>query len=146
MFLGKINTIKKHYLNSCQKVGALLNAPSKTQIQFMLLGIGVCLLSLGLAESAHAQAASRTIQIDNSAFRAATCAVFTYLEGSFGALVMVSSGVGAILSAAFGQYRAALGLMVVAIGSFIIRSLTAAFFGEQNTGGAANGTSCVGTR
>lgn len=106
----------------------------------MLLGIGVGLLSLGLAESAMAQVnQQRNLQIDNSAFRTATCAVFRYLEGSFGALVMVASGIGAILSAAFGQYRAALGLMVVAIGSFIIRSLTATFFGTEN----ANGGSCT---
>ncbi len=137
MINNKINTIKRTYLNGCQKVGAFLSAPSKSHIQLMLLGIGVGLVSLGLVDSAMAQNNNgpRDLLIDNSAFRTATCAVFTYLEGSFGALVMVASGIGAILSAAFGQYRAALGLMVVAIGSFIIRSLTATFFGVDNTNG-----------
>ena len=57
-------------------------------------------------------------------------AVMTYLEGTFGALVMAAAGIGAILSAAFGQYKAALSLMVVAIGAFILRSLMSTFFND----------------
>ena len=140
MFKNKFNSLKNIYLNGCQKAGAFLNAPSKTHIQLMLLGIGVGLVSVGLAESAYAANTNlnQNPTVDGTAFRNATCVVFKYLEGSFGALVMVASGVGAILSAAFGQYRAALGLMVVAIGSFIIRSLTSTFFGSTN----ANGGTC----
>lgn len=54
--------------------------------------------------------------------------IFTYMEGSFGALVMVASGIGAIFASAFGQFKAALGLLVVAIGAFILRSLVTTFF------------------
>lgn len=56
--------------------------------------------------------------------------IFTYLNGSFGAMMMVCSGIAAIIAGAFGQYRAFLGLMVVAVGSFIIRSLVSTFFND----------------
>ena len=59
-------------------------------------------------------------------------AILTYVEGTFGAMVMVAAGVGAILSSAFGQYRAALGLLVVAVGAFILRSLIGTFFNDTN--------------
>jgi hypothetical protein len=54
----------------------------------------------------------------------------TYLEGSFGALILAASGIGAIMSAAFGQYKAAFSLMAVAVGSFILRSLISTFFND----------------
>ena len=54
----------------------------------------------------------------------------TYLEGSFGALVMAAAGIGAIMSAAFGQFKASLSLMVVAVGAFILRSLMGTFFND----------------
>jgi hypothetical protein len=44
---------------------------------------------------------------------------------------MAASGVGAIMSAAFGQYKAALSLMVVAVGAFILRSLISTFFNDM---------------
>jgi len=59
-------------------------------------------------------------------------AIMTYLEGSFGALIMAASGIGAIMSAAFGQYKAALSLMVVAVGAFILRSIMSTFFNDTN--------------
>lgn len=61
-----------------------------------------------------------------------TCAVgalFRLIEGHFGALVMVVSGLGAIIAAAMGGYRAAVGMLVVAVGSFILRALVGLFFG-----------------
>lgn len=58
--------------------------------------------------------------------------IIAYLEGSFGALIMVSAGILAIISAAFGNYRASIGLLIVAIGPFILRSLVGTFFNDQN--------------
>lgn len=134
-----LNVVKEKYLSSCQKLGAIFKAPSRTHVQFMLFALGFGLLSVGLVEAVIAQDAPGGIdQFNDTRINEAVCIVFRYLEGSFGALVMVASGIGAILSAAFGQYRAALGLMVVAIGSFIIRSLTATFFGAGNACGDGN--------
>jgi len=42
---------------------------------------------------------------------------------------MVVAGLGAIISAAMGAYRASVGMIVVAVGSFILRSLVSLFFG-----------------
>ncbi len=61
-----------------------------------------------------------------------TCAVaslFRLIEGHFGALVMVVAGLGAIIASAMGAYRAAVGMLVVAVGSFILRALVSLFFG-----------------
>ena len=98
------------------------------QLQSALLySLGVVILSFGLNDSSFAV---RTINYNDQRLIEAINAVLTYLEGSFGALVMACAGVGAILSAAFGQYKASLGLLVVAIGSFILRSLMSTFFND----------------
>ena len=44
------------------------------------------------------------------------------MEGSFGALVAAAAGVGAIVAAAVGGFKAAWSLVVVSIGAFILRS------------------------
>lgn len=67
-------------------------------------------------------------------FAEATNRIFGYLEGAFGSLVMVAAGLGTIISSAFGQYRAAMGLLVVAVGAFILRSLVSTFFNDVNIG------------
>jgi len=125
-----ISKSKEQFANFGQSVSALVLCPSKAQGQIMLFLFGITLLGTGLVMEALAQEASvatyNSERLDDS-----LQVIFGYLEGSFGALVMVSAGIGAILSSAFGQYRAALGLLVVAVGAFILRSLTAAFF---NTG------------
>ena len=92
-----------------------------------LFTLGAMLLWWGTLADANAV---RSINYNDQRVIEAINAVLLYLEGSFGALVMVCSGVGAILSAAFGQYRASLGLLVVAIGSFILRSLMSTFFND----------------
>jgi hypothetical protein len=45
---------------------------------------------------------------------------------------MVCAGLGAILSSAFGQYRAALGCLIIAVGAFILRSFLSTFFNDEN--------------
>lgn len=69
------------------------------------------------------------IYIDDDRIVAVMQVILGYLEGSFGALVMVIGGIMAIVSAAFGQYKAALGLLIVACGCFILRSVVNTFFG-----------------
>lgn len=126
-----INSIKSGYLTVGQKIGAFKAAPSNTQSQIALFAFGVTVLAIGLANGAIAQ--DDTIEDNYTVYNdtqiaGALTAVLTYIEGSFGALVMVASGLGAILSSAFGQYRAALGCLVVAVGSFILRSIMSTFF------------------
>lgn len=124
--------IKTSYKKVGQYLGAAVHAPSGRQIQVALFVFGVCLLSAGLADQAIAQTAGLTTRYNDRRLANSINAILTYLEGSFGALVMVCAGVGAILSSAFGQYRAALGLMIVALGAFILRSFVGTFFNDKN--------------
>ena len=135
----KCEGLKKAYLQAGQRVGAMLVAPSARQMQGMLFGIGALLLVAGLMDGALAYQARSSYNDDRVA--EAADVVLVYLNGAFGALVMIACGIGAILSSAFGQYRAALGLMVVAVGSFILRSLVATWFNDQSlqaNGGASS--------
>lgn len=97
-----------------------------------LFCVGFGLLYFGLEQYSFANIGTGRIIVDDSRLIEVLRAILIYLEGSFGALVMVGAGVFAILSAAFGQYRAALGLLVVAIGSFTLRSFISTFFNVVN--------------
>ena len=68
------------------------------------------------------------VVLGDGRFCAATEMIFRLVEGNMGALIMVSAGIMAIVGAAFGAYKAAINLLAVAVGSFILRSLVAIFF------------------
>lgn len=125
-----ITRIKDSVSSLCRYAGAMYTAPTKAQAQLVLFGLGVVLVSAGVMLEAAAQTGLTTtyndVRVSNS-----VNAILTYVEGTFGALVMVSAGIGAIISSAFGQYRAALGLLVVAVGAFILRSILSTFFNDQ---------------
>jgi hypothetical protein len=135
MFTKKMKSLaaraKKSHLALCQKLGAARFAPTEKQAQGALFVLGLTVLVFGLSDGISAQAGiSGTTKYNDQRIANAVNAVMTYLEGTFGALVMAAAGIGAILSAAFGQYKAALSLMVVAIGAFILRSLMSTFFND----------------
>ena len=124
-----INSFNSGYTTVCQKISSAFAAPSQAQVQIGLFLFGVALLSAGMMNGAIAQGPGdyndeRVGEVINR--------IFTYLEGSFGALVMVVAGIGAIFSAAMGQYKAAIGLLVVAVGAFILRSLVGTFFNDSS--------------
>ena len=101
---------------------------NETLFRSAIFFLGFSLIYFGLSEYAYAVAGNGRIIVDDTRLIEVLRAILEYLEGSFGALIMVGAGVFAILSAAFGQYRAALGLLVVAIGSFTLRSFISTFF------------------
>lgn len=127
-----LTKIKKVYTLACQYLGTLFVAPSKSQGQVMLFLFGIALLGLGMVNISSAQSGALTITYNDNRIANSVNAILTYIEGSFGALIMVAAGLGAILSSAFGQYRAALGLLVVAVGAFILRSVLATFFNDRS--------------
>ena len=134
-----INKARSQYLAIGQKVGAMKVAPSNEGIQGTLFVVGVVLLTTGLANGAFARGSGFGVSLDShdityndDHIAQAVIAVLTMIEGSFGALVMVGSGIAAILSSAFGQYRAALGCLVVAVGSFILRNIMSTFFNTKS--------------
>jgi hypothetical protein len=142
-----IETVKSGYVALCQKIGAAKVAPSAAHTQVALFALGTTLIAFGLTEGSFAQlvginigSGSSTLDDHQIAYNdtqiaSAVVAILTMIEGSFGALVMVGSGIAAILSSAFGQYKAALGCLVVAVGSFILRSVMSTFFNTDNIDG-----------
>ncbi len=129
--------IKGSALGFAQKVGATLAAPSSGHIQVALFVFGALILSVGLTRGVLAQETldEHLLTYNDSQVSQAVIAILTYIEGSFGALVMVGSGIAAILSSAFGQYKAALGCLVVAVGAFILRSIMSTFFNTTSIEG-----------
>lgn len=135
---GLLYKTKKMYIASCQRLGVIIKNPSENMQKYKLLFIGVFLLNFGLVELASAGGPGGGIggggganfTVQNQQFLAVICAITGFIEGAFGALIMIISGLGAIVSAAFGQYKAAIGMLVVAIGAFVLRALVRTFFGN----------------
>jgi hypothetical protein len=98
-----------------------------------MLVIGVALLVGGLVEVSNAGGFGSYSEANyqDSLVRNAIGNLFALIEGAFGALIMVVAGLGAIVAAAMGAYRAAVGMLVVAVGAFILRSLVSLFFGTN---------------
>ena len=98
----------------------------------MLLTFGLVLLAGGLVDLSQAQGPSGSFSeaaFEDDLIRNAVGNLFKLIEGAFGALIMVVAGLAAIVAAAMGAYRAAVGLLVVAVGAFILRALVSLFFG-----------------
>jgi len=119
-------------------MGAYLQAgfssPTHSQVRTLLLLLGSSLLVFGLVSQPLAQGGGTgglTTTYNDARIVDAINAILTYIEGAFGALIMIAAGLMAIISAAMGQYKAALGLLVVAVGAFILRSLVGTFFNDE---------------
>ena len=101
----------------------------------LLLILGIAFLSGGLTELSVAQQGDTgsvsEADFDDQLIRYSVGNLFKLIEGAFGALIMVVAGLGAIVAAAMGAYRAAVGMLVVAVGAFILRALVSLFFGTD---------------
>lgn len=87
-----------------------------------VLGAGV--LATGLVGVSQAEGNG----IDTIKIRCAAFILLYLTEGDLGALVMVVAGISTIIASAFGAFRAAHALLVVACASFILRSLVDIWF------------------
>lgn len=81
---------------------------------------------------------------DDSLNRYAAGNLLWFIEGSFGALLMIGAGLGAIVAGAFGAYKAAISLLFVAVGAFILRALVSLFFGTNYDAYTEGGMEFVG--
>lgn len=127
------SSTKERALDVARKVSLALTTPTEKQAQMILFTAGMLLLGIGLAGDVLAQPGggvpnAGSGEIEDTRIANAVATLFRFLEGSFGALIMAASGIAAIISAAFGQYKAALSCMVVAVGAFILRSMMNTFF------------------
>ncbi|MCX6115689.1 MAG: hypothetical protein NTV65_10825 [Proteobacteria bacterium] len=131
-----VKIVSEKIKTACQYTAASFAAPSEAQVRTIIFLAGISMLAISLSLDATAQGTggggNTYTKYNDAKVANAVNAIMTYLEGSFGALIMAASGIGAIMSAAFGQYKAALSLMVVAVGAFILRSIMSTFFNDQN--------------
>lgn len=129
-----VKIVSEKIKTACQYAAASFAAPSEAQVRTIIFLAGISMLAISLSLDATAQGTQGNTgtKYNDAKVVNAVNAIMTYLEGSFGALIMAASGIGAIMSAAFGQYKAALSLMVVAVGAFILRSIMSTFFNDQN--------------
>ena len=129
-----IGRVQDRYKAACTKL-AICGMQNSRQL---LLVLGVVLIAGGVMEMSVAQGTGggptgsfTEAQYDDELVRNGVGNLFRLIEGAFGALIMVVAGLGAIIAAAMGAYRAALGMLVVALGAFILRALVSLFFGVQ---------------
>lgn len=121
-------------LDVTRKLAISRNTPTEKQAQTILFVAGIICLGIGLSGDVFASGGwdARQGQIEDGRIANAVAVLFKFLEGSFGALIMAAAGIGAVISASFGQYKAALSCMIVAVGSFILRSMLNTFFNTQS--------------
>ncbi len=125
--------VSSFYRAACTRVAVSASQNSSA----LLVVLGVVLIAGGAVEFSQAQVGQGPTQsfteanYDDQLVRAGVGNLFRLIEGAFGALVMVVAGLGAIIAAAMGAYRAALGMLVVALGAFILRALVSLFFGQD---------------
>lgn len=120
-----------------KKIRELMQKASATQISIsvetsraFLFTFGVMVLVFAVSDTSFAQAPVAGLAGEKKLYTVIAL-ILRFIEGPFGALIMVTAGLGAIVAAAMGSYKAALGLFVVGVGAFILRSLVAIFFGQK---------------
>lgn len=129
----------KNTLSRCvaayNAAGARIALAGQRHASTLLLVLGFALLVGGMSEISVAQdgpsGSFSEAGFEDDLIRASVGNLFKLVEGAFGALVMVVAGLGAIIAAAMGAYRAAVGMLVVAVGAFILRALVSLFFGTR---------------
>lgn len=132
---------KAYSLDVARKVAVAKIAPSEKQARMILFTAGMLALGFSLSHESFAQGIGNNclgsdpncvLELQDGRIGASVKVVLDYLEGSLGALIMAIAGLVAIAAAAFGQYKAALQAMAVAIGAFILRSVMNTFFNVQS--------------
>ena len=127
-----LNAIAWMYTDGCTRLSVTAERHATT----LLLVLGTALLVGGMVDVSQAQGAGPTGSFSEASYeddlvRNSVGNLFKLIEGAFGALIMVVAGLGAIVAAAMGAYRAAVGMLVVAVGAFLLRALVSLFFGAD---------------
>lgn len=103
---------------------------------------GLCII----AGSFGAIALGLVLSDDAYAFESAKVAIEElcgHMQGSLGALLMSAAAVGAIVAAAFGNFRASFSFLITGIGAFTVSTMLSLYFPTAaescNNGGGGNG-------
>ncbi len=127
-----ISKLKKRYFDFCVNCKLRRDSFYRGYSSFIMCLLGVGLLIYGFSDFSIASGAAtvkKPIEYDDFYIKRAVCTLYAFIEGSFGALLAVVAGIGAIVSSAFGGYKSAISFIVVSCGSFILRALVSLFFG-----------------
>jgi len=116
--------------------GRLADQSNFTGAEDLLNNVGAeATTGLGIAEQpiegATLVAQQADIPFDDDLIRFSVGNLFKFIEGAFGALLVVGAGIGAIIAATVGAYKMALGLLVTSVGAFILRAYVSLFFGTD---------------
>lgn len=106
---------------------------NKSEI-FIIILVGLLLFSfntLAFAQGFGPLGSFSEAEFDDTLIRNAVGNLFRMIEGAMGALIMVVAGLFALIAAARGGYAAAISLLVVAVGAFVLRALVSLFFGSD---------------
>ena len=124
--MGSFSKYQTKFRNLKYKAFALLSLKVFDHGNLIMFIAGCWTVICGLNSISHA---AGTIPIDTSELVRGTCTLFYLIEGAYGALLATVAGIGAIVSSAFGQYRAAYNFLIVSISSFILRAMVSMWFG-----------------
>lgn len=122
-FSKALNITRDWYGRTCR---AAFFTAEKHSNKILFLA-GVALLGGGLENLASAQTIAGGGIAKFGTAVGACGLILQYIETGFGALVASAAGIGAIIAAAVGGFKAAWGLLVVSIGSFILRAYLTLF-------------------
>lgn len=119
---SNLGTLKNLYTDACVKFSVLTNDVHKASLMIL----GTVLFFTAGADTASAGQGS---------YGDACNKLLLLIEGAFGALIAAAAGVAAIVAAALGGFKMAWSLVVVSIGSFVLRAYISLFNGECGGGG-----------
>ena len=117
---AKLSQLRGLYQNVCILSAVKSRETLERHSQLAMFLLGLVLLYTGGSELAHAGQGSYAMACNR---------MLSLIEGTFGALVTAVAGVAAIVAAAMGGFKMAWSLIVVAVGSFILRSYVGLFNG-----------------
>lgn len=119
--LKKQRNVGEIYRDLCISGCAKARELFEKHAELTLFLFGIALLYTGGSNLAHA---------GQGTYGMACNGILSLVEGTFGALVTSIAGIGAIVASAMGGFKMAWSLIVVAVGSFILRSYITLFNGD----------------
>jgi hypothetical protein len=103
-------------------------------------------ITLLIFDASLAFARQQPQPVDTTAIDEAICWLMYFQQGSYGALLMAVAGIGAVVTAALGNYKTAINLIVVGVGSWLIEPVAVLMFDyfPQNCGALLQNTMPIG--
>ena len=118
---GNISAFKQGYSDLCVRAAVRSREAFERHANLTLFLFGLALLYSGSSDLAHA---------DKGSYGQACNSILSLVEGAFGSLITAGAGIGAIVASAVGGFKMAWTLIVVSVGSFILRAYITLFNGE----------------